>query len=65
MNVIAQIQDHLEETHLLEEVELSGCMCTGDCRRGVCVRVDGQLFSVTADNVKNFIHEQIDRRLLK
>jgi NADH:ubiquinone oxidoreductase subunit E len=40
-------------------------MCTGQCRRGVCVQVDGELFSVTPDNVEDFIKRHIDGRLAK
>ena len=65
MDVIDRLQEHLQARNLIDEVELSGCMCTGQCRRGVCVRVDGALFSVTPDNVEEFIEIQIDGRLAK
>ena len=65
LQVIKTLQDYIEAAGLTEEAEMSGCMCTGQCRRGVCVRVDGELFSVTPDNVSDFIHEQIDGRLSK
>ena len=65
MEVIERLQDHIQAVDLLKEVELSGCTCTGQCRRGVCVRVDGELFSVTPDNVEDFIKRHIDGRLAK
>ena len=65
MRVIERMQDHLAEAGLLDEVELAGCMCTGQCRRGVCVRVDGELFSVTPETVEDFMRKQIDGRLAK
>ena len=65
MDVVNRLQEHLQARNLIDEVELSGCMCTGQCRRGVCVRVDGVLFSVTPDNVEEFIEIQIDGRVAK
>ena len=65
MDVVNRLQEHLQARYLIHEVELSGCMCTGQCRRGVCVRVDGVLFSVTPDNVEEFIEIQIDGRVAK
>ena len=65
VQVIKKLQDHIEDAGLLDEAEMSGCMCTGQCRRGVCVRVDGELFSVTPDSVNDFILTQIDGRISK
>ena len=65
MEVIERLQDHIQAADLMEEAELSGCMCTGQCRRGVCVQVDGELFSVTPDNVEDFIKRHTDGRLAK
>ena len=62
---IKKLQDHIEAYGLMDEAEMSGCMCTGQCRRGVCVQVDGEFFSVTPKSVDDFIHTQIDRRLSK
>lgn len=65
MDVIQRIQEHIQSSDLLDEVELSGCMCTGQCRRGVCVRVDGELFTVTPQSADGFLHTQIDGRILQ
>ena len=65
MEVIERLQEQIQAEGLVEEAELSGCMCTGQCRRGVCVRVDGELFSVTPGNVEDFIQRHIDGRLAK
>ena len=63
LQVIKELQDHIEALGLMDEVRMSGCMCTGQCRRGVCVQVDDELFSVTPDSVDHFIRSQIDRRI--
>ncbi len=65
MQVIRQLQEHIEAEGLIDEVEMSGCMCTGRCRRGVCVHVDSETFTVTPDSVDEFIRDQIDRRISK
>jgi NADH:ubiquinone oxidoreductase subunit E len=65
MEVIERLQEHIQAEGLVEEAELSGCMCTGQCRRGVCVHVDSETFTVTPDSVDEFIRDQIDRRISK
>lgn len=49
----------VEEHSLAERVNLCGTFCMGKCEQGVCVTVDGELFSVQPDNVKQFFEKNI------
>ena len=42
-----------------EKVTLSGTFCTGNCQKGVCVTVGGELFSVSPETTKDFFEKEI------
>lgn len=45
-SVIAQmIQDFIRDNNLENDVEIRGCLCTGECRQGPNIRIDGKLYS--------------------
>jgi len=35
----------------------------GNCQRGVCVTIDGRMFSVTPDTVKHFFEAEVLAKL--
>lgn len=45
------------------KVDLNGAFCSGNCENGVCVTVDGELFSVQPENVDAFFEKEILGRL--
>ena len=51
------------EHHLGDQVELGGTFCMGKCQQGVCVTVDGALFSVSPETVKEFFEKQVKAKL--
>ena len=57
--VIDSLQTLVAENNLADKVELCGAFCMKNCVNGVSVKVDGELFSVSADNVKDFFDDQI------
>jgi NADH:ubiquinone oxidoreductase subunit E len=57
--VVEQLQNLISENNLGDKVELGGTFCLGECQKGVCVTVDGDFFSVTPDNVKEFFTENV------
>lgn len=57
--VVEQLQQLIAENNLKEEVELSGTFCMGNCRNGVSVTVDGNLFSVNPETVNDFFQNEI------
>ena len=61
--VVDELQYLVKENNLGEKVELAGTFCLGKCEQGVCVTVDGQLFSVQPDNVKEFFNNEVAARV--
>ena len=44
---------------LSDQVELTGSFCMGQCEKGVCVKVDDELFSVTPATTESFFNKEI------
>ncbi len=57
--VVEEIQRLLAEKDLKNKVELSGAFCMGKCQQGVCVNVDGEIFSVTPQTVETFFEQEV------
>ena len=61
---IVKILERLVAMHNLgKKVELKGSFCMGECTSGVCVKVDGKLFSVTPAGTEEFFNENILKKL--
>lgn len=61
--VVDELNYLIKENNLKDKVELAGTFCLGKCEQGVCVTVDGQLFSVQPDNVKDFFNKEVVTRV--
>lgn len=61
--IIAQMQTLVKEHQLVDQVDLNGSFCSGNCVNGVCVTVDGQVFSVRPEETKEFFEKEIVGRL--
>lgn len=61
--VVEQLQNLLDENNLADKVELSGTFCTGNCMKGVCVKIDEILFSLQPDNIKSFFDDNILKKV--
>ena len=57
--IVEQLQYLIGESSLGDKVELSGTFCMGECQKGVCVKVDDELFSVSPDSVESFFETNI------
>lgn len=57
--IVEALQDLVFEHKLNDKVELGGTFCLGKCQQGVCVTIDGELFSVTPDTVNEFFNENV------
>ena len=57
--VVEQLQYLIAENNLGENVELGGTFCMGQCQKGVCVKVNEDLHSVTPDSVNDFFASEI------
>ena len=57
--VVEQLQKLISENNVEDKVELGGTFCLGECQKGVCVTIDGEFFSVSADSVNEFFTENV------
>jgi NADH:ubiquinone oxidoreductase subunit E len=46
-----------------DKVELNGSFCIGQCVKGVCVKIDDKLFSLTPSETDKFFDEEVLGRL--
>ena len=61
--VVEQLQNQIAENGLGDRIELGGTFCMGKCQQGVCVTVDGELFSVSPESVQAFFENQVKAKL--
>ena len=57
--VVEELQKLIDQNNLKEEVELAGTFCMGNCQKGVSVKLNDQLFSVSPQTVKDFFENEI------
>lgn len=57
--VVESLQSLIAENSLKDKIELGGTFCMGNCQNGVCVTVDGTVFSVSPETVEDFFKNEI------
>ncbi len=63
--IVALLQQNIEEKGLDEQVALAGSFCIGKCNRvGVTIQVDDEIYTgITKENFKEFFSEHILSKL--
>ena len=61
--VLDTIRSRVKADGLEDKVELAGRFCIGKCTEGVCVTVDGELYSVTPETADKFYEKEIKGRV--
>ena len=61
--VVEELRRLIEQNGLKDKVELGGVFCMGKCQQGVCVKVDGEFYSVTPDTVQSFFEDSVLAKL--
>lgn len=61
--VVEKMQKLIKEHNLGDTIELDGSFCMGECRKGVCVKIDGELFSVSPEKTEEFFENEVLSRL--
>lgn len=61
--IIQKLQSLVTTNHLEGKVDLTGSFCTGNCVKGVCVTIDGELYSVKPETVNDFFQQEVMSRL--
>ena len=62
-DIIAILQRLITLNGIGDKVELTGSFCMGQCEKGVCVKVNDELFSVTPATAESFFNTEILGRL--
>lgn len=57
--VIEKMQELIAKNNLKEKINLSGTFCMGECMKGVCVTLDGELFSLSPETTEEFFNTKI------
>lgn len=61
--IIQKLQALVGQKGLADKVDLNGAFCSGNCVNGVCVTVDGTLFSLKPEDTEAFFEKEILGRL--
>ena len=61
--IVDQLQELIAANNVGDQVELAATFCTGNCQQGVCVTIDGELFSVKPETAKEFFEKEVLTRL--
>lgn len=61
--IVSQLEQLITAHNLMNQVELNGSFCMGDCVNGVSVKIDGELFSLRPEATKEFFQTEVLRRL--
>lgn len=61
--VVETLQGLIADNDLKNSVELGGTFCMGNCQQGVCVTVDGELYSVSPETVGEFFESNVLSKL--
>ena len=57
--VVEGLRQLIVDNKLEDKIDLACTFCMGKCEQGVCVTVDGELFSVSPDTVENFFNADV------
>ncbi len=58
-SVVDAFQRLIAEHNVGDKVELGGTFCLGKCKDGVCVEIDGDIYSVTKDNAEEIFAREV------
>ena len=61
--IIQKLQTLVKEQNVADKVDLNGAFCSGNCVNGVCVTIDGELFSLSPETTEEFFFLVIMGRL--
>lgn len=61
--IIQKMQELVKANGVSDKVDLNGAFCSGNCVNGVCVTIDGELFSLSPETTEEFFNKEIMGRL--
>lgn len=54
--VVEKLQKLICDGGLEDKMELAGTFCMGNCQCGVCVKINGEIYSVSPENAADFFY---------
>jgi NADH:ubiquinone oxidoreductase subunit E len=60
-NVVNKLKTLINDDVTVENVDLCGSFCMGECGKGVCIKIDDKKYIVDEDNVLDFYNEHIKK----
>lgn len=61
--VLDSLRRLIEAHQVGDKVTLTGAFCTDNCQKGVCVKVDGKLCSVSPETTEEFFKREVLAKL--
>mgnify|MGYP001859269639 CR=1 FL=1 len=61
--VTEKLQELIAVHNLKDDIKMSGTFCMNNCQKGVCVTVDGELFSLSPETTEEFFEKEILTRV--
>lgn len=61
--IVERFNELIRENGVGDKVSLNGSFCMGECMKGVCVKVDGELHSVLPETTDEFFEKEILQKL--
>ena len=60
-NVVNKLKTLINDDVSVENVDLCGSFCMGECGKSVCIKIDDKKYIVDEDNVLDFYNEHIKK----
>ena len=61
--IVERLQDLVLQNDLGDKIDLGGTFCIGQCQKGVCVKIEEEVFSVLPETVDSFFENEIKARV--
>ena len=63
-DVIGQLEDLIEKNGLTEKLDIKAAFCLGNCVGAVCVKFNGEMYSVQPSNVGEFFENVVKKQVI-
>lgn len=61
--IVSKLEELMAARGVSDKVDLGGSFCMGECTKGVCVRMDGELYSLSPETTEEFFEKEVMPRL--
>ncbi len=62
-HVLETLRRLIKDNHLEDKIQMEGAFCMGNCEKGVCVKIDGTLFTFTPETTQELFQKEILSKL--